>query len=90
MFYFHHVAWELFSRICMVPTLLLTLYRLLYGEVGIFSDWSRVHIREKYSSFLDAFNPFFWDYKSSVDEKGLKNGVNGGKGDYKKTDGDDN
>ena len=45
------------------------------------SDWSKFHVREKYTSVLSGFNPFNWDYQKCVEMEG--------KGlDYKKTDGD--
>ena len=78
MFYFHHVAWEIFSRVCLVPTLLFVAWRFAFGEVGIMSDWSKIHIREKYTSILQAYNPFDWNYDRDVENKT----------NPKKTDGD--
>ena len=47
------------------------------------SDWSKFHVREKYTSVLSGFNPFNWDYQKCVDVEMEGKGL-----DYKKTDGD--
>ena len=62
MFYYHHKIWAEFSRLCIIPTLLFTLYRFLTAPSVKSGGWSQYHVREKYSTWYESFHPLRWDY----------------------------
>ena len=57
IFYYHHIFFDWFSKLCAIPCLAFVLYRFLYSKPK--NGWSNVHVREKYNSYSDCFK--FWD-----------------------------
>lgn len=73
MIYYHHIIWNFISYLLIVPVHLFVAYRFFmctptWKEGG----WSKHAIRDKYRSYLDAFNFLDWDYEKSVMPYGKK------------------
>lgn len=64
IFYYHHIFFEWFSKLCAIPCLSFVLYRFLYCKPKC--GWENVVIREKYNSYWDALNVFNLDHTKAV------------------------
>ena len=76
IFYYHHIVFEWFSKICALPCMAFVIYRFFYGKPE--KGWSSVTVREKYKTPLDAFNFFNFNYDKAVyDYKDKPNVIKG-------------
>ena len=72
MIMFHHVLWNYFQTLTMIPVNLLLIYSMIYRR----KDWSQYETREKFTSNWTPFNHFDLNpYKKRPEVDAINEGI---------------